>query len=52
MHYDVFDDISSDKDFEDAKHLYEVFKEQLDMKKLLYFVGILEVEKLWEQLTK
>lgn len=52
MHYDDFEDISSDKDFEDAKHLYEVFKEQLDMKKLLYFVGLFRVEKLWEQLTK
>ena len=52
MHYDDFEDISSDKDFEDAKHLYEVFKEQLDMKKLLYFVGLFKVEKLWEQLKK
>jgi len=45
-------DISSDKDFEDAKHLYNYFKEDLDMEKLLYFVKLLNVEKKFEFLEK
>ena len=38
-------DISSDKDFEDAKHLYELFKEKLNKEEMLYFVGRLCVER-------
>ncbi|MBS3091773.1 hypothetical protein J4217_04995 [Candidatus Pacearchaeota archaeon] len=44
------DEISSDKDFEDAKHIYLTFKEKLDIKKLIYFIKLLKVESKWELL--
>lgn len=46
------EEISSDKDFEDAKHLYDLFKDKLDMEKLLYFVRYFKVESKWELLQK
>jgi len=46
------DEVSSDKDFEDAKHLYELFKEKLDKEKLLSYVRKFEVEDIWEILQK
>jgi len=47
-----FDEISSDKDFEDAKHLYETFKEQLDEGKIIKYVSLFGVEEKWEWLKK
>jgi len=47
-----FEDISSDKDFEDAKHLYEVFHEKLNNKELIYFVKEFKVEDKFEWLKK
>ncbi|MFH1588880.1 MAG: nucleotidyltransferase [Candidatus Diapherotrites archaeon] len=46
--------LSSDKDFEDAKHLYKIFKEHLDMNLLKKQISELNVEKqaekvLWEK---
>ncbi|MBU0761100.1 MAG: hypothetical protein KJ600_01670 [Nanoarchaeota archaeon] len=46
------EEISSDKDFEDAKHLYDLFKDKLDMEKLLYFVRQFKVERKWGVLQK
>lgn len=46
------EEISSDKDFEDAKHIYDLFREKLDMEKLLYFVKHFRVEGKWELLQK
>ena len=46
------EEISSDKDFEDAKHLYDLFKDKLDMEKLVYFVRHFKVEEKWEILQK
>ena len=40
-------EISSDKDFEDAKHIYLIFKENIDMEKLMYFIKLLKVESKW-----
>lgn len=45
-----FDEISSDKDFEDALHIYKTFKEKLDIEKLIYFINLLKVNKKWEML--
>ncbi len=44
------EEISSDKDFEDAKHIYLGFKEHLNMEKLKYFVKLFRVEHKWELL--
>lgn len=49
---DNFEDISSDKDFEDAKHIYETFKEKLNKDKLLYFVNLFDVKRKFEWLIK
>jgi len=46
------EEISSDKDFEDAKHLYDLFREKLNMETLLYFVKYFKVEEKWEILQK
>jgi len=46
------EELSSDKDFEDAKHLYEMFKDKLNKDKLLYFVGMFKVEDKWRLLQK
>src|SRR3989344_8776813 len=43
-----FEEISSDKDFEDAKHLYAYFGDKLDMEKLIYYVNLFKVMELWE----
>lgn len=43
-----FDEISSDKDFEDAKHLYETFKEKLNKEKLLNYIKLFKVEDKWK----
>ena len=45
---DDFEEISSDKDFEDAKHLYETFKEKLDKEKLLNYIKLFKIEDIWE----
>ncbi len=42
------EEISSDKDFEDAKHLYELFKEDLDKDKLEYFIKLFKVKDKME----
>lgn len=46
--------LGSNKDFEDAKHLFELFKEHLDKEKLNYFIDVLNVrqkaeENLWKK---
>lgn len=46
------DEISSDKDFEDAKHLYETFKEKLNKEKLINYIKLFKVENKWELLKK
>lgn len=45
-----FEDISSDKDFEDAMHIYKTFNEKLNIEKLMYFINLLNVKKKWELL--
>ena len=47
-----FEEISSDKDFEDAKHLYEVFNEKLNKEKLLEYIKLFKVENRFELLKK
>lgn len=47
-----FEEISSDKDFEDAKHLYETFKEKLNKEQLLGYIRLFGVEDKWELLKK
>lgn len=47
-----FEEISSDKDFEDAKHIYEYFKDKLNMEKLLYYISMFKVEEMWKWLQK
>lgn len=47
-----FEDISSDKDFEDAKHIYHYFYNNLNKEKLLYFINLFKVKKEWEWLQK
>ena len=44
------EEISSDKDFEDAKHIYLTFKEKINMEKLIYFIKLLKIESKWEML--
>jgi len=41
--------LGSEKDLEDARHLYKLFKEKLDLKKLKKFVGELKAEKNFER---
>jgi len=45
-------EMSSDKDFEDAKHLYELFKEKIDSEKMLKFVSKFGVEQKWNFLKE
>ncbi len=42
-----FEEISSDKDFEDAQHLYNLFKTKLNKEKISYFISYFGVENLW-----
>lgn len=42
------DEVSSNKDFEDAKHIYELFKEELDSERLNYFIDYFKVSKQFE----
>lgn len=44
--------LGSEKDIEDAKHMYELFKEKINKEKLLYFVGLLKAEIAFETLIK
>ncbi len=44
------EELSSDKDFEDAKHIYEMFKEEIDLEKLKYFVNLFNVNDKLELL--
>jgi hypothetical protein len=41
--------LGSDKDFEDARHLYNIFKEHLDMGLLKRQISALRVEKQAEK---
>lgn len=43
-------EISSDKDFEDAKHIYSLFKEKLNKEELFYFVKLFKVQEKMEML--
>lgn len=47
-----FEEISSDKDFEDAKHIYEVFKDVIDIQKVIYYVNMFNVGDMWKWLQK
>ena len=47
-----FEEISSDKDFEDAKHLYEIFHDKINKDKLIHFIKKLNVLKEFEWLKK
>jgi len=40
--------LGTEKDFEDAKHIYELFKEKLNKEELLKLVKLLKVEKEFE----
>ena len=40
--------LGTEKDLEDAKHIYELFKEKLNKEELLKFVKVLKVEKEFE----
>ena len=46
------EEISSDKDFEDAKHLYDIFLEELNREELLKFMRLFEVEDKMELLER
>jgi hypothetical protein len=52
IHRGNFEEISSDKDFEDAKHLYEYFRDKLNKEKLSYYVTLFKVEEMWKWLQK
>lgn len=43
-------EISSDKNFEDAKHLYHIFKENLNKGKLVYFLDYFKISERWREL--
>ncbi len=43
-----FSEISSDKDFEDAKHLYETFKEKLNKEQLSKYIKLFKIENIWK----
>lgn len=45
-----FKNAGSDKDFEDAKHLYEIFKEKLNKEQLVKYVKLFRVEDIWRVL--
>jgi hypothetical protein len=45
-----FEEISSDKDFEDAKHIYEYFKDKLNKERLSYYIHLLKAEEMWKWL--
>ena len=47
-----FEEISSDKDFEDAKHIYEYFKDKLNKDKLSYYIELFKVHEAWRWLQK
>lgn len=47
-----FEEISSDKDFEDAKHIYEVFRDVIDIRKVIYYVNMFKAEEMWKWLQK
>lgn len=42
------EELHSDKDFDDAKHIFETFKNKLNMEKIIYFVDLFKVRKMWE----
>ncbi len=44
------DEISSDKDFEDAKHLYDVFKANINKDNLVYFMNYFKISEEWRAL--
>tara|TARA_Y100000310_G_scaffold167817_1_gene167763 strand:- start:1008 stop:1694 length:687 start_codon:yes stop_codon:yes gene_type:complete len=46
------DELSSDKDFEDAKHLYELFKGKLNNEEMLRLVSKFRVEDKWNFLKQ
>ncbi len=47
-----FEEVSSDKDFEDAKHIYEYFKDNLNKEKLSYYIELFKVQGMWKWLQK
>jgi len=47
-----FEEISSDKDFEDAKHLYEYFLEKLNKEELIQYIKMFKAEEMWKWLQK
>jgi hypothetical protein len=47
-----FDEISSDKDFEDAKHIYELFKDDLDYEEFEGFIKQFNVMEMYEVLKE
>ena len=44
--------LSSGKDLEDAKHLYDLFKEKINKDELLYFIDKLDVRKNFELMER
>jgi len=44
------DEISSDKDFEDAKHLYDVFRANINKDRLVYFMNYFNISEKWRAL--
>lgn len=42
--------LGSDKDFEDARHLYKLFEKYLDKKALMHFIKLLKVEERAEEI--
>jgi hypothetical protein len=42
--------LGSDKDFEDAKHLYSLFINKLDKEKLNFFINKLKVSEVFERI--
>lgn len=43
-------EISSDKDFEDAKHLYDLFEDKINKDELLYFMNYFKIPEIWREL--
>lgn len=47
-----FQEVSSDKDFEDAKHIYEYFKDKLNKEDIAYYVNLLNCKEAWGWLQR
>ena len=44
------EEINSDKDFEDAKHLYDVFKANINKDELVHFLNYFSISEKWRKL--